>query len=197
MTRTEFTPQTIIPFLADIFERCGAWNYLGEPVTTSEHMRQTAAQAEQAGAPDELVAAALLHDIGHFTSEFGTYAPNDTFDRHHDAAGARSLATCFPPMVSECVRLHVAAKRYLCAVDPDYFGLLTPASVHSLELQGGPMSDDEVRAFEAEPYYREAVDVRKWDDCGKTEGVTVKPFSAYTDMLQSLVDAHAGFASKA
>ena len=87
----------------------------------SQHMLQGAALAEEEGAPDELVAAALLHDIGHFTSEFGTYSPDDVADKHHDEAGARGARAFFPPVVTECVRLHVAAKRYLCATDPTYF----------------------------------------------------------------------------
>jgi predicted HD phosphohydrolase len=138
---------TIVPFLAGIFERRGAEEYLGEPVTIAEHMLQGAALAESEGASDELVAAALLHDIGHFTSEFGAYAPDDVEDKHHDDAGAEVLGPFFPPLVTECVRLHVAAKRYLCATDPTYFSKLSTASVHTLSLQGGPMSAAEVAEF--------------------------------------------------
>ncbi len=128
MTLPTLDTRTIVPFLADIFERRGAEEYLGEPVSMAEHMLQSAWFAEQAGAGDELVAAALLHDIGHFTSEFGAYSPQDTEDKHHDDAGAEVLAPFFPPVVSECVRLHVAAKRYLCATDPGYFAKLSEAS---------------------------------------------------------------------
>ena len=85
------TRETIVPFIADIFERRGAESYLGEPVTMSQHMLQGAALAEAEGATDELVAAALLHDIGHYTSEFGPYSPDDTEDNHHDDAGAEVL----------------------------------------------------------------------------------------------------------
>src|SRR5262245_3502225 len=100
---------TIVPFLAEIFARRGAEEYLGEPVTIAEHMLQGACLAEKANAPDELVVAALLHDIGHFTSEFGTYSPDDTVDRHHDEAGGDVLAPFFPAVITDCVRLHVAA----------------------------------------------------------------------------------------
>lgn len=181
---------TIVPFLADIFERRGAEDYLGEPVTMAEHMLQGALQAEQEGAGDELVAAALLHDIGHYTSEFGTYSPDDTEDRHHDEAGGDVLQPFFPPVVVECVRLHVAAKRYLCATDPSYMGKLSEASVHTLSLQGGPMSSDEVAAFERNPFFREAVRVRLWDEGGKIGGLPTPPFSHYAPFLQRVVSTH-------
>ena len=163
-----------MPFLADIFERRGAEEYLGEPVTIAEHMLQGAWLAEEDGASDELVAAALLHDIGHFTSEFGTYSPDDIEDKHHDEAGAEVLAPFFPPVVTECVRLHVAAKRYLCATDPSYFAKLSPASVHTLSLQGGPMSDAEVAEFSKNPFHDEAVRVRIWDEGGKVPGMKTR-----------------------
>jgi phosphonate degradation associated HDIG domain protein len=182
---------TIVAFLAGIFERRGAESYLGEAVSMAEHMLQGAGLAEQEGASDELVAAALLHDIGHYTSEFGTYSPGDTKDRYHDAAGAKVLAPFFPPLVVECVRLHVAAKRYLCAVDPGYRDRLSEASIHTLSLQGGSMNEDEVAAFEANPYYRDAVRVRRWDDEGKVAGRKTKSFKDYTDLLQKVVDSQA------
>jgi len=186
------TRETIVPFLAKIFERRGAEEYLGEPVTIAEHMLQGAKLAEDAGAEDALVAAALLHDIGHFTSEFGTYSPDDTEDKHHDEAGAEVLAPFFPPVVTECVRLHVAAKRYLCATDTSYFGKLSFASVHTLSLQGGPMSDAEVAAFQKNPFYDEAVRVRLWDEGGKVPGIKTRPFREYEPLLQRVVDAHLG-----
>ena len=141
---------------------------------------------------DELVAAALLHDIGHFTSEFGTYSPDDIEDKHHDEAGAEVLAPFFPPVVTECVRLHVAAKRYLCATDPSYFAKLSSASVHTLSLQGGPMSDAEVAAFRKNPFHDEAVRVRLWDEGGKVPGMKTRPFRDYEPLLQRVVDAHLG-----
>jgi phosphonate degradation associated HDIG domain protein len=183
---------TIVPFLAGIFERRGAEESLGEPVTIAEHMLQGAALAEADGASDELVAAALLHDIGHFTSEFGTYSPDDTEDRHHDDAGAEVLAPFFPPLVTECVRLHVAAKRYLCATDPSYFAKLSSASVHTLSLQGGPMSADEVASFQKNPFHDAAVRVRIWDEGGKVPGMKTRAFRDYGPLLQRVVDAHRG-----
>jgi phosphonate degradation associated HDIG domain protein len=177
----------IIALIADIFERRGAEDYLGEAVTMAEHMLQTAALAEAEQASDELVAAALLHDIGHFTSEFGSYTSSDTVDRYHDRAGAQVLSAAFPARVVEAVRLHVAAKRYLCAVDPDYYAHLSPASQHSLALQGGPMDADAIASFRREPFYEAAVQVRRWDDRGKIAGLTPAPFGHFRPLLERLV----------
>ena len=182
----------IVAFIADIFERRGAESYLGEQVTMSEHMLQGAALAEREGAAEELVAAALLHDIGHYTSEFGEDSFDRGIDNRHDEAGARVLAPFFPPVVSEAARLHVAAKRYLCATDPGYFGRLSQASVHTLSLQGGPMSADEVRAFEASPFHAEAVRVRIWDEGSKVPGARTPSFAHYAPLLQRIVDRHLG-----
>ena len=190
MSETQLNKTNIVAFLGDIYARRGAEEYLGEAVTVAEHMLQGAWFAEQEGAGDELVAAALLHDIGHYTSEFGTYSPEDTKDRYHDAAGAKVLEPFFPPLITECVRLHVAAKRYLCVKHPEYFDDLSEASVHTLLLQGGPMSKDEIADFESNPFYEHAVRVRKWDDAGKVKGMKTKHFSDYESLLQKIVDAH-------
>jgi phosphonate degradation associated HDIG domain protein len=190
MTAPKLDRTSIVAFLADIFERRGAEEYLGEPVTMAEHMLQGAWFAGQEGASDELVAAALLHDVGHFTSEFGAYSPDDTEDKHHDDAGAEVLAPFFPDVVTECVRLHVAAKRYLCATDPGYFAKLSVASTHSLHLQGGPMSAAEVAVFEQNRFFREAVRVRLWDEAGKVAGMATPDFRHYMPLLQRVVDRH-------
>lgn len=186
------TRDTIVAFLGDIFERRGGEEYLGEPVTMAEHMLQGAAIAEAEGESEEIIVAALLHDIGHFTSEFGTFRMNDTEDRFHEEAGAKVLEDFFPSIVTDCVRYHVAAKRYLCATRPEYFDLLSAASVHSLMLQGGKMSAEEVAAFEKNPNAEAIVKVRYLDDAGKDPDMETPGFAHFAPMVQRVVDRHLG-----
>lgn len=187
MTAPQLDRSNIVEFIADIFERRGAESYLGEDVTMSQHMLQGAVLAEKDGAPEELVAAALLHDIGHYTSEFGTLSLGDVRDNYHEEAGAKVLEPFFPPVITECVRLHVPAKRYLCATDPDYFGNLSEASKHTLSLQGGPINPAEIAAFEKNAFHREAVRVRKWDDGGKDPDMKTPTFRHYVPLLERVV----------
>ncbi len=188
--RETLTRETIVDFLAEIFDRRGGEEYLGEPVTMAEHMLQGATLAEEAGLPENVIVAALLHDIGHFTSEFGSFSMDDTHDRFHEEAGAQVLEQFFPTIVTDCVRHHVAAKRYLCATKPDYFARLSAASVHSLNLQGGPMSEDEVQAFETNPNLAEIVQVRYLDDAGKRDDMTTPGFAHFAPLVQRVVDRH-------
>ena len=181
----------IVAFLEDIFERRGGEEYLGEPVTMAEHMLQGATIAEQNGEPEIIVVSALLHDIGHFTSEFGMFSMKDTEDRLHEDAGAKVLQNFFPQLVIDCVQYHVAAKRYLCATRPSYFYKLSEASIHSLNLQGGPMCDDEVREFEKNPYLKDIIKVRYLDEAGKSEDMSIPSFSYFAPMVQRIVDQYA------
>ncbi len=182
----------IVAFLGDIFTRRGGEEYLGEPVTMAQHMLQGAMIAEQNGLDEEIIVGALLHDIGHFTSEFGTYTPEDTEDRHHEDAGAAVLAPFFPPAVTDCVKYHVAAKRYLCATKPDYAARLSQASAHTLALQGGPMSTDEVAAFRDNPNLEKIIQVRYLDEAGKRADMETPDFGHFAPMVQRIVDKHCG-----
>ena len=184
------TPDNIVAFIGSIFERRGDEEYLGEPVTMGEHMLQGATIAEQDGQPEEIIVAALLHDIGHFTSEFGTFMMDDTEDRHHEDAGATVLERFFPKIVTDCCRYHVAAKRYLCATRPDYFNRLSEASIHSLNLQGGAMTAEEVAVFEQNPNLKDIIAVRYLDEAGKQAGMKTPDFWHFAPMVQNLVDKH-------
>ena len=177
----------IIEFLLELFERRGAEEYMGEPVTMSQHMEQSAACAVADGANEELVIAALLHDVGHFVADFPLDALENGVDNVHEEVGAQFLAAYFPPSVTEPIRLHVPAKRYLCAVDEAYQKRLSSASVHSLMVQGGPMNESEIAQFEANSYHRDAVQLRLYDDDGKVSGLDIRPFVDYRDRLESLL----------
>jgi gamma-butyrobetaine dioxygenase len=172
----------VVAEIERLFAEHGDKSY-GEGVTMLAHMLQAAALAQSEDADEALVIAALLHDVGHFLQP-----TDDSFGYHkHDRSGGEWLAKRFPPEVSEPVRLHVTAKRYLCAVERDYFDKLSAASVYTLSQQGGPMSDDEVRAFAASPHLEAAVRLRRWDDSGKVTGITVRDLSYYRAMLGRLV----------
>ena len=184
------TSDNIVAHLADIFGSSGAQQYLGEPVTMAQHMLQAASLADHQGQSKTVVAAALLHDIGHFTNDFGTFSMEDTLDLKHEVYGAKVLAPFFPEKVTQCVRHHVSAKRYLCATRSEYFSQLSDASVHSLKLQGGPMSADEVTDFETNPHLKEIIQVRLLDDSGKVADMKTHPFAYFQPVLQTLVDEH-------
>jgi len=169
---------TAVEAIAELFAGPGARDYLGEAVTIGVHMRQAGALAEAAGAAAPLVAAALLHDIGHL---------RNAADSKHGDAGARWLSQWFGEAVTEPVRLHVAAKRYLCATEPRYFGLLSQESVRTLALQSGPMTARQAAAFEALPFARDAVAVRRWDDEAKDPAVTPPAFAHFEPLLGGLV----------
>lgn len=191
MVKTVLSAENIVDFIEDIFRRRGADSYLGEQVSMSEHMLQGAYLAEQAGSDDELVAAILLHDIGHYTNEFPDDILEKGQDNYHQSAGAAVLQEFFPERVVDCVRGHVAAKRYLCAVDEQYFDRLSEASVHTLKLQGGPMSPKEAAEFARQPYLADIIQVRFWDEAGKVAGAKTPDFSHYIPLLRRLVAAEA------
>jgi gamma-butyrobetaine dioxygenase len=171
---------TAVETIGELFAGPEARDHLGEPVPIGEHMLQAGTLAEAAGAEPALVAAALLHDIGHLV------VGKAEEDRHGES-GARWLSQWFGAAVTEPVRLHVPAKRYLCAADAAYFGLLSAESIRTLSLQGGPMTAAEVAAFEALPYARDAAAVRHWDDQAKDPAVTPPRFAHFAPLLEALV----------
>jgi len=170
----------------EMFKRHGGEAYFGEPVSQTEHALETAHQAEQENAPPTLMVAALLHDVGHLLHGMGEDIADRGVDARHEAAGEDWLSHRFPPAVTEPVKLHVAAKRYLCRTDPDYFDQLSPASVRSLELQGGAFTEHEARAFEAHRYYGEALRLRRWDDAAKIPGLEVPDLEHYRSALEAV-----------
>ncbi len=153
--------------IIDLFEQNGDSEYGGEAVTQLQHALQAATLAEIEGASFLLISAALLHDIGHLLHDLPEDAPEEGIDDHHENAGKHFLRKNFPVEVTEPVHLHVAAKRYLCAVDPDYQNRLSRPSVVSQNLQGGPMTREEVNDFESNPFSQDALRLRKWDDLAK------------------------------
>ena len=181
------TATDIVDYLASLFESQGDQEYLGEQVSMATHMLQAALFAERQNASDAEIAAALLHDVGHFANDIDASVSEHGVDAHHEDAGADFLAKFFPPEVVEPIRQHVATKRYLCAVDPRYFDRLSPASVHTLNLQGGPMSATEVDEFEKNPHLQACIRVRKWDEAGKDPALAHPTFDHYVPLLQRLV----------
>ncbi len=162
----------------------GAYGLAG--VTQLEHALQSAALARARGLGPALTVAALLHDIGHLLHDGHESLAAQGVDGAHEAAGAAMLAGLFGPDVVEPIRLHVPAKRWLCATQPGYFDRLAPDSVRSLALQGGPMNDAEAEAFAALPYARAAAELRQIDDDAKTPGLAVPPLDCYRAMALKL-----------
>jgi len=173
--------------IVDIFEKRGAGSYFGEPVSQLEHALQAAYFAEQAQVPEYLVVAALVHDIGHLLEEIPEDIAERGVDTKHEELGRAWLEKRFGPEVYEPVRLHVDAKRYLCATDQTYLDKLSPASRLSLKLQGGPMTEREVTEFERHRFCREAVRLRVWDDLAKVEGAQVPALSYYRGVIEKVV----------
>jgi [1-hydroxy-2-(trimethylamino)ethyl]phosphonate dioxygenase len=158
-----------LPAIHGAFAKRGHDHY-GEGVSQLDHALQCAAFAERDGAAPALVVAALLHDIGHLLHDLPEDVADSGIDTQHESIGSAWLSQHFGPEVSEPVRMHVAAKRYLAATEAGYFDLLSDASKLSLKLQGGPMSNAEVHAFQAERFFADAVRLRRWDEEGKIVG---------------------------
>lgn len=165
--------------LLDIFVGRATRRYGLSEINQLQHALQAAALAEADGAAPATVLASLLHDVGHMIHDLGDNPAARGVDDVHETLGADWLAGRFGPEVSEPVRLHVAAKRYLCTVESDYFSKLAPDSVRSLELQGGLMSADEVEAFRRHPQHGAAVQLRRYDEAAKDPRATTPDFDHF------------------
>ena len=172
--------------IAELFENRGSSQYGGEAVTQLEHALQCAALAEKEQSRPELVVASLLHDIGHLLHDLPDTAPDEGIDDHHENSGHRFLETHFGAEVTEPVRLHVAAKRYLCGADSDYESQLSEPSRVSLALQGGPMTAEEQADFRQSSHWEDALLVRKWDDLAKVAGLETPSLDHYLPMIAQL-----------
>jgi [1-hydroxy-2-(trimethylamino)ethyl]phosphonate dioxygenase len=162
-----------IATIAALIDGKGGHPYGLTDINQRAHALQAALQAEQSGCDAALITAALLHDIGHMVHDLGDNPAAQGIDDEHEAIGHAFLTRWFGSEVTEPVRLHVAAKRYLCATEADYFGRLSRDSVVSLQLQGGPMSAEEIRAFETIPQYKAAVTLRRFDEGAKVKDLPV------------------------
>jgi phosphonate degradation associated HDIG domain protein len=169
-----------------LLESGGAEAYFGEPVTVLEHCLQAAWFIQREGAENTLIAAALLHDLGHLLHSEGEDVAARGLDTRHEELGVAALDGHLPTSVIDPIRLHVAAKRYLCFAEPDYLAALSPSSVESLALQGGPMSAAESEIFLALPHARDALKLRRADDEAKVCGLDVPRLDAYRPLVDSL-----------
>jgi phosphonate degradation associated HDIG domain protein len=177
---------TVTDEILEIYTRRGTLAYFGESVSMAEHALQAAYFAGTGAAPPALIVAALLHDVGHLVVDVPDDLADWIEDARHEETGSSWLAERFPLGVYEPVRLHVPAKRYLCATNPRYFSRLSAASVATLKLQGGPMSAAEIARFEQERYYKEAVRIRHWDDQGKVAGLVTPQLETYRALLDGI-----------
>ncbi len=180
-----------IPEIEQLFETRGAARYGGEAVTQLEHALQCAALAEQDGASPSLIAACLLHDFGHLLSD---RTPDPAVDDGHQYAALPFLRGVFPAAVLQPIRLHVEAKRYLCAIVPGYWESLSLASRASLTLQGGVLGTSELRRFIEQPLAIDAVRLRRYDDAAKTARKKTPPLAHYVSVLSecAMIPATAG-----
>ena len=165
-----------------LFREHGAMAYSGEPVTQAEHALQSAALAEAAGAPPQLVTAALLHDLGHLLNRQGDTPSARGIDDQHQYYAIPFLRPLFGEAVVEAIRLHVDAKRALCSLEPEYYDALSEDSKRSLTLQGGIFSRAETQNFLAKPYAEDALRVRRWDDSAKVAGANTPPLEYFLDI---------------
>ncbi len=180
----EFTnKQETTQFVRALFDRLGGREYSGEPVSQLEHALQSAQLAEQHGAERALILAALLHDIGHLINDLGETPTLKNQDDKHEFFGAKFLKNHFGDAVSEPVKYHVAAKRYLCFARQGYFESLSADSVRSLQLQGGIFTAEQANEFIQIPFAGDAVNLRIWDDLAKKPNHKTPNLEYYLQMI--------------
>lgn len=189
MSQDAMTPDAFLDHLSDMFAAHDQVKDIGSRMSNAAHMLQAAAAANAEGASPHLIAASLLHDIGHWLHTGPDDATEQGHDDCHEEVAKDYLEPFFDAAVLAPIALHVAAKRYLCTVEPDYFKGLSRGSVRTLELQGGLMNSAEVEAFKAEPGYQDAVALRRWDEYGKEPGRDVPGFDTYRTILQGQMKA--------
>ena len=158
--------------------------YIGEKVTMTEHMIQSAMLAEKNKSSSSLVCASLLHDYGHFILDSPDKLLNRKEDGKHEDIGYQYLKKYFKKNVVEPIKNHVKAKRYL-ARNQKYYEILSPASIASLHLQGGVMNDEEVKEFEKEKFFNDSIKLRKFDEAAKKAGLKIKSINEYKNLLIS------------
>lgn len=175
--------QQITAEVFGLYEKYGAADYIGEPVSQLEHMCQAALLAEAAGCSEEVILAAFFHDIGHLCEIDGKTSMQGYGVQDHEQWGSQYLLRCgFSDTVAKLVGSHVAAKRYLTYKHPAYYEQLSTASKQTLAFQGGPMSDAEAAAFEADPLFADMVRLRTWDDLAKETGQPLPDLSRFKAM---------------
>ncbi len=172
--------------ISELFSARVGDEYLGEDVKLVEHMLQCGDLAKSVSAPDYLIVASLLHDIGHLLVDDAAGGHDAEVDKHHDIVGARWIEERFPATVSEPVRLHVAAKRYLVTTNHDYLSKLSHASVQTLYMQGGPLNQEEVIEFISREGAEDAVRVRLWDDLAKVRDKPTSTLLEFKPLIDSL-----------
>ncbi|NEQ95224.1 MAG: HD domain-containing protein [Cyanothece sp. SIO2G6] len=170
--------------LIELYGDRGQAQYGGEAVSQLQHALQCATLAETAGASAELITACLLHDLGHLVHHLGEDVAKRGIDDRHEYRAIPILETLFPAAVTTPIRLHVAAKRYLCAVDGTYWASLSPASQLSLDLQGGIFAEQAAAAFIQQPYAEDAVKLRHWDDLAKDPHQQTPNLSHFLAIMQ-------------
>lgn len=177
----------IIAFIKQQFEKNGHVSY-GEHINMAEHMLQSAYYAEEKNSSDAIITAALLHDFGHLILELPENITEQGIDGFHEDIGAQFLAPYFPKIIIDAIALHVQAKRYLCAVKPKYHDQLSQASQDTLAVQGGAMQEEEIADFEQQPYYKQALQVRLFDDLGKDLELTHPGLDHYLRIAEQFVE---------